>query len=437
MGRSTHCAIIGAGITGLTAAYRLAKAGWRATVFERYPDAGGLVATFEVGGERLECFYHHLFTSDTDYVELATELGLGDEIEWLPSRMGIYAAGRLWDFGTPASLLRFAPLPWLDKIRFALSTLYLRHRDNLAEFEGVTARDWVVRHAGRRCWEVVWSPLMRQKFADRAERVSMAWLWRKLFLRGRSRTRSGLGESLGYMRGSFGRLVDVLRERLTGLGVELRLACPVRRLRPIEGGVETGVRGGVERFDVALFTASPQELRAVTRDVAGDGPDADVGPEATGALCVALELDRQVSPYYWLNVADAACPFGGVIEHTNYVPAERYGGRHVAYLSKYVLPDHPLWRARDDEVWETYRPWLGRVLPGFDESAILARHTFRAAYAQPIVPRFYSRLVPPFDTSLPRVHHACMAQIYPEDRGQNYAVRSGRAAAEKLLLRYG
>jgi protoporphyrinogen oxidase len=430
--------VVGAGLTGLVAAYRLAQAGWRVVVYERYPEAGGLVATFPLGGERLECFYHHLFTTDTDYLLLAGELGLAGDIEWLPSRMGIYSRGELWDFGTPASLLRFRPLSWPAKVRFALMTLYLRSRTKVTEFEPVTAHDWILRHAGRRVWDTVWGPLMRQKFAERSDDVSMAWLWRKVYLRGRSRSPTGLGESLGYMRGSFGKLVDVLVERLRDLGAELHFASPALRLAPSAGGVEVQTRRDTTPHEVVLFTAAPQELLAV----AGAHLQADADPrlaslDAAGALCLVLELDRPLQRYYWLNVADADFPFGGVIEHTNYVAPQRYGGRHVVYLSKYLFADHPLWKAAGDEVWATYRPWLARINSAFDDSWVLARHHFKAAYAQPIVPCHYSGAIPPFDTPVPRLHHACMAQIYPEDRGQNYAVRSGEDAARRLLERYG
>ncbi len=427
-------AIIGAGLTGLVAAYRLANAGRRVTIFERYPEPGGLVAIFAVGGERLECFYHHLFTTDTDYLALAEELGLASEIEWLPSRMGIYSAGRLWDFGTPASLLRFRPLPWPDKVRFALSTLYLRHRGNVEEFERITAREWILGHAGRRVYDTVWGPLLEQKFDGRSNDVAMAWLWQKVYLRGRSRSTSGLGERLGYMRGSFGRLVDALVERLRSAQVRFELATPVKRIRRGDAKLELETRRGAERFDRVLFTASPAELLKAGREGLPEEYAASLSRlEGACALCVVLELDRQLTPYYWLNIADPAFPFGGVIEHTNYIPVERYGGRRIVYLSKYLFGDDPLWNAHDAEVWAAYRPFLARLNARFDESWVLARHHFKAACAQPIVPRHYSRLLPPFATPLSGLYHACMAQIYPEDRGQNYAVRSGNRAAAALL----
>ena len=427
-------AVVGAGLTGLVAALRLSQAGRRVTVYERYPAPGGLVATFEVGGERLECFYHHVFTSDRELLALAAELGLAGEIEWLPSRMGLFTAGRMWDFGTPASLLRFHPLPLADKVRFALATLRLRQARRPEPFEAVTAIAWLERHSGKRATEVVWRPLLAQKFAGKADTVSMAWLWHKIHVRGRSRGRGGLDERLGLMRGSFGRLVEALAARVVAAGGELRLAEPVRRIAPASAGVRVTTNRGEGVFDAALFTAAPSELGRVL----GEGSDADTrerlaGIDHTAAVCAVLELDRPLSPYYWLSIADAGMPFGGVIEHTNIVPAARYGGCHVVYLSKYVFESHPLWSASAEAVWRVFAPHLCRINPAFSQSWVLDRHCFKAANAQPVVTCAYTQRRPAFATPVPGLFHACMAQIYPEDRGQNYAIRLGADAARRVM----
>jgi protoporphyrinogen oxidase len=436
MGARNSVAVVGAGITGLVAALRLAQAGRQVAVFERYPYPGGLVALFDAGGEPLECFYHHLFTTDTDYVALAAEFGLESEIEWLPSRMGMFSRGRLWDFGTPASLLRFRPLSWPAKVRFALTTLWLNRVADWRRYEQVTAREWLLRHGGRQVFDTVWGPLLRQKFAERADDVAMVWLWGKVYLRGRSRSASGLGERLGYMRGSFGRLVTALVERCMAAGVRLELASPVRRMRRAEGGIEIESRHGAERFHTVLFTAAPRELLRVGGDALPAPYRARLADqEDAAALCAVLVLDRPFTPYYWINVADPTVPFGGLMEHTNFISPERYGGRHILYISKYLFEDHPLWRSQDREIWAAYLPHLSRINPAFDESWVTARHVFRAAHAQPIVPCGYSQRVPPFETPLPGLYHACMAQIYPEDRGQNYAVREGNRAAAALIER--
>jgi len=226
----------------------------------------------------------------------------------------------------------------------------------------------------------------------------------------------------------------VLTERATAAGVRLELASPVRAIRPVDDGLELTTRRTAAVFDSVLFTAAPAELLRVARDgLPADYRQRLAAVDHTHALCCVLELDRSLTPYYWLSVADPSFPFGGVIEHTNLLPREDYGGRYLVYLSKYLLEHHPLWTAPDGAIWDAMIPWLGRLNPAFEPSWIRAQHVFRAAYAQPIIPCNYSHLVPPFATPLRGLYHACMAQIYPEDRGQSYAVRAGNRAAAALL----
>ena len=126
-------------------------------------------------------------------------------------------------------------------------------------------------------------------------------------------------------------------------------------------------------------------------------------------------------------------PFGGLIEHTNYIPKERYGGLHLLYISNYLFPDHPLFHAPKKEVIAAYLPALARVNRAFDPSWIVKSHHFRAEYAQPVVPVGYRKMIPPFRQSVSGLYLCTMAQIFPEDRGQNYAVAYGEKAANAVL----
>ena len=427
-------AVVGAGLAGLTAALRLTEAGHDVRVFERYPRPGGLARVIEIGGEPLEAFYHHLFTSDTAYVSMAQELGVDDLIEWLPSRMGIWTEGRMWDFGTPQSLLGFRPLSILDKARFATSTLLLQNSKDPSRFENVTAHDWIGRHQGKRVWEKVWGPLFHQKFAEDAEKVAMVWLWGKLCLRGKSRSSSGMGERLGYMRGSFGKFVEALESRLERAGTELTVSEAVQQIDSSGGKFTIRTRSSTWTADrVVAATPVPDYL-----DIAGHLlPQTESAPlaklRATGAICTILELKRSLTPYYWLNMADPDMPFGGLIEHTNYIPRARYGDRHILYISNYLFADHPLFSAPKKEVLTAYLPALKRVNSTFDPEWIIKSHHFRADYAQPVVPVGYRDLIPSFRSSIPGLYLCTMAQIFPEDRGQNYAVAYGEKVAKVVL----
>jgi protoporphyrinogen oxidase len=430
----TNVAVVGAGLAGLTAALRLTEAGHKVKVFERYPRPGGLARVTEVGGEPLEAFYHHLFTSDTSYLALAEELGVADLIEWLPSRVGIWTEGRLWDFGTPQSLLRFQPLSLLDKAHFAISTLLLQRSKDPTRFENVTASEWIRRHQGERVWRSVWGPLFYQKFAEDADEVAMVWLWGKLCLRGKSRSASGMGERLGYMRGSFAKFVEALEDRLQAGGTELHLSEAVQRIENDAGRFSIHTRSSSWTADrVLAATPVPDYLEIAGHLLSEDERDNLSDLRATGAICTILELEQSLTPYYWLNIADPGMPFGGLIEHTNYIPRERYGGRHLLYISNYLFPDHPLFHASKREVIAAYLPALARVNTAFDPSWIVKSHHFRADYAQPVVPVGYRKRIPPFRSGVAGLFLCTMAQIFPEDRGQNYAVAYGERAAQAIL----
>jgi protoporphyrinogen oxidase len=425
--------IIGGGLGGLVAADRLLAAGLSVTVFEKYREAGGLVGTLEVGGTPLERFYHHLFTSDVDYVDFARDLGLGDQILWLPSKMGFYARGKSYDFGTPASLLKFTPLDLLGKLAFILSTLRLRQRKDWRDLEGETAAGWLKKHGYGKAYDAVWGPLLTQKYGRRAEDIGLVWLWGKIALRTRSRDETGLGERVGYMKGSFGRGVAAILERVKSRGGDVRTARPVRVVRNDADGLTVDYAGGRETFDRVLSTVAIPELLRLAPDLPEETRARWKEISYCHALCPVLELKQRFSPYYWLNIGDVEMPFGGLIEQTNLLSPETYGGRHVLYISNYVLPDDPRWRMRDEELWAIYLPALRKVNPAFDESWIVSKSVQRGEYAQPIVGTHYSRVLPSIRTGVPGLYTAAMAQIYPEDRGQNYAVRLGRQAADTLL----
>ncbi len=428
-------AVVGAGLAGLTAALRLAEAGHAVQVFERYPGPGGLARTFTVGGEPLEVFYHHLFTSDTAYVALASELGLAGDIAWLPSRMGIWTEGRLWDFGTPMSLLRFSPLSLWDKLRFAATTLALQYRQSPAPFEQITAMEWLRRHQGERALRTIWQPLLQQKFADLAEEVAMVWIWGKLRLRGRSRSDSGLGECLGYLHGSFDRLVDALCQRIGELGGQLHLSRAVKRIERSDGDRLCLVcQDGRLQADRVVVAAPITDYLQIAGHLLPEPEHQRLGKlQATAATCMVLELSHSLTPYYWLNIADPDMPFGGLIEHTNFLPTSRYGDRHVLYISKYLLPESPIYSLGKEELLQRYLPALTRINPEFDRSWILDSHLFRADYAQPLVTVGYRKLIPDHRTPVPGLYLASMGQIFPEDRGQNYAVVYGDRVARCVL----
>src|SRR5574341_701527 len=214
-------AIIGGGFAGMTAAYELGKKGHKKFLFERMSELGGLAGTFPIEGTRLERGYHHWFTSDTHVIDLMGELGLGDRVMWIPSKVGFLYSGKIWNWVTPMDILRFSPMSLVGRLRLGLSTFYLTYlqtnRNKFTDYEKITAASWLKKWAGAEAWDKAWKPLFYGKFGAEAENVPLVFLWYKARLRITSR--KGLNkEVLGYPRGSFQILIDALANAIRKQG---------------------------------------------------------------------------------------------------------------------------------------------------------------------------------------------------------------------------
>jgi protoporphyrinogen oxidase len=453
-------AVLGAGVAGLVCAYRLSQEGHVCDVYERWPGLGGQAATLDVGGgDLLERYYHHLFTSDRHIVSLYEELGMGDELEWHPSSMAFFVEGRQWAFNTPLDLLRFGPLSPPARLRMGLAVLALQKRAKRVEpFESITAREWIEKRMGRGPWRKVWGPLLRGKFGTRAEDISMAWLWSKLTLRRQLDGDEARQEQLGYPTHSWELLFDALRDAIVAADGRVLIDRPARSLRcdgdgafRVAAGAPGSFRAGhdprgyppapdepAQRYDAVVATV-PSDVFGALLD---DNLASAIGPEYLGrladaeyhtALCLLLELDRPFSPFYWTNIADPELPFVGLIEHTNFISPQRYGGRRFLYVANYLAPGDPLLALTPEELLDDYLPGLRKVQPDFSPEWIRARWLHREPAAQPIVTVGYHRRIPPLQTGVRNLVLANTTQIYPEDRGTNYSVRLGTDAARALL----
>ena len=424
--------IIGGGLTGLTAAYRLVKKGFPVVVFEEDSEPGGLASSFDLRTSSLERFYHHIFTSDLDLLDLCRELGLEDLMGWYEPKNAIYTDNHLYPFTSPMDLLRFSPISFISRIRTGLLTLTSRFIKDYKHLESQTARDWLIRKAGRDSYHKVWEPLLVSKFDRDADLVSATWIWNKFKLRGASRAKNISREMLGYMKGGFARLVDRLVKEISEAGGIIRTNCRISGIRRLEDS-RLALDGFPEgAFGRVLFTGSPQQLAALDSPLPAKYRESLAALKAKGNICMVLELDRSLSPYYWITVAQQDIPFVLVIEHTNLVGLDGYGS-HVVYLSRYADHQDDIFMKNDRDIESIFLDGLSRIFPGFSREWVKRTRLSRVFYAQPVITRHYSRLLPTLKTPMDSLYFASMAQIYPEDRGMNYAVRLGLAAADEIM----
>lgn len=414
--------LIGGGVLGLTAALRLARRGHRVTVLEREPVIGGLAGSFEVApGTWLEKFYHHIFRTDRAAIALIEELGLGARLRWHRPVTTVWLEDRAWPLDSPRSVLAFGPLGIADRLRLAAGVGLLRVLPTHRPLEGTPAGRWMRRTMGERAYGTVWSPLLRGKFGDAADEVSMAWLWARIHCR---------TAELGYLDGGFHQLYVALAAAVEAAGGTIRTGVAASGLRARPGGaIDVTLEGGEALAFERVVSTLPTPLTARLADLPESWRARHPAPAALGAHCLVLALDRPLTGTYWIGVNEPGFPFLAVVEHTAMVPPEAYGGRHLVYLGNYRRHDDPLFAMSTEAVLASFEAGLRRLNPAFERAWVREAWSFGAPFAQPVVTPGFARSIPGFDMPLPGLHLATMFQVYPYDRGQNYSIE----LAERLV----
>lgn len=426
--------IIGGGFTGLSLAYDLAKKGIKVTVLESEDQLGGLASSFAINGANVEKFYHHWFTNDRAAMGLIADLGLQDNVLVKPSRTGIYIGNKFFKLSNPIDLLKFKPLSMIGRVRLGLLTLMVRQIKDWKALENKTAAEWLREMCGEEVYTVVWEPLLRGKFGKAAQDVSAVWIWNKLKLRGSSRGKGGK-EQLAYYSGGFSALIVKLAEEIRRLGGLVMTNNSVTELRVSDGRI-TGVVSGNQLYSADVVVATPPLpviANLLERHCSKDYLTKLTSIKYLANICIVLELKRSLSSTYWLNVNDPGFPFVAVIEHTNFESPESYGGSHVVYLSKYLPEEDELFRMRDNEIVDYTLGHLKRMFPELSKEWVFSAKVWRAKCSQPVVSKWYSSVVPKEETEVAGFYINTMAQIYPEDRGTNYAIMQGREMANRFV----
>jgi protoporphyrinogen oxidase len=430
--------IVGGGYTGLTAAWRLsADKNFSITVVEAGTDLGGLAGGFQIEGTSLEKTYHHLFLTDTAILDLVKELGLQEKLIWCDSSVGIFRDGKIHAFKTPLDLLRFAPCSFLGRLRTGFAALYLKHRKNWRGFTRQTAHAWMTRACGASAMATIWTPLLKGKFNRHFDRVSMAWLWARIHTRANSRSPDG-GEKLGYFQGGFATITTALETRLRANGCVIRTGARLEKFCEDERAAV--INGEKFNFDFCLFTGpSPALAKLLPAPASLADYSAKLqSVDYLGAACLVFTSDQSLGEFYWVNVNEPDAPFLVFIQHTRLVDKKNYGGKHVYYIGAYLPPAEKTFNLPDAELARSWFAYLPKMFPEFDPARVVEKHLFRFAAAQHIVDTDYEGKIPAYQTPLPGVYLANFSQIFPEDRGTNFAVREGekvaaiiRQAAEK------
>jgi protoporphyrinogen oxidase len=429
-----HVAIIGGGITGLTAAYTLLKEGARVTVLEGRQAIGGLSATHDFGDFRWDRFYHCILKSDTSLLQLLKEIGLHDKLRWRNTEVGFYSRDALYTMTGPIDLLRFPCLSFPAKVRFGLGILYaaqLRRGDRL---ESIPLRDWTVRVFGETVYRELWEPLLRCKLGEMRSQTSAAFLWATIRRLYSTRDKStAKREQLGYVEGGYRSVFDRLLEAILGMNGKIETGVRLSRVEPIQDGITVFADATERHFDACLMTVPAPAILACTPTLSEEYRARLETPIYLGMVCVALVMRQPLSPYYLTNVTQEA-PFTGIVEMTNLIDADaETDGHTLVYLPKYTSPSDPLFHLSDTEVWERFAAALFRIHPQLRRTDIQSVQVFRERYVQPVPTLNYSAHKPGIVTGIPSLFVANTSQIVNDTLNNNAMVGIARAACEVIL----
>jgi protoporphyrinogen oxidase len=410
-------AIVGGGISGISAGYFLSKQGHKVTVFERDDVPGGLASSFDFGGAFIERYYHFICAGDEDLIKLCDELGLQRKLQWRDSSMNFFYDDKLYPFGTPLNLLFFGPVSFLGRIRFGLHVMYAKSIKSWQRLESESAEAWLTRYIGKQAFDVIWQPLLKIKFGEYASEVAASWMWHRIHRVATSRKKFMQREMLGYLSGGTKMVLDALIERIEQAGGTVRTSAKVSSIK-LEEGVARGIRCGGEdhEFDAVVSTVAPPLLVRMLPSTCSEFQNALARIKYIGVVCMILKLSRPITDAFWTNVNDPRISFNGIIEYTNLNPRPDIQGSKIAYIPYYLKTTNERYAYKDEDVLEEYSKAIRLVSPDFNPTWIEDWRVFRDPYAQAICSTNFSELVPEQKTPIDGLYMIDSTQLYPSDR---------------------
>lgn len=426
--------IIGAGITGLTAAYCLLNKGWKVQVIESSGLLGGLAASVELLGAPIEKYYHFICREDHELVSLINELGLDKKLTWREASTSFFLDGQIFPFNTPFDLMNFSPAPFFQRLRFGGHVFVSQLRRDWHGLDKAPAKPWLIRNIGLDAYNAIWDPLLRIKFGKYHDQISAAWIWHRIHRVARSRTSMLAVNSYGFLERGCHDLIEGIFQEISGNpDFELMKDSKVERI-VTDGACATGVKLSTGKFiasDVTLSTcAIPDFLKLL------DVEDSFFGRLATidyiNVVCMLMIVRKPFTDNFWLNVNDPQIAFNGVVETTNLNSRPDLKESKILYIPYYTSSDDPKWQASDSDLFEEYLAALKRIRPDFGADDILEWRVYRDWNAQAVCRVGFRDIMPGYETTVKNLFITDSSQYYPEDRTLSASVRLGRQVTELI-----
>lgn len=419
-----NIAIIGGGPMGLAAAYRLAQSGFKPVLFESDDRLGGMAASFDFDGTKVERYYHFHCTSDQRVIDLLKELGLLNHLKWKKTQMGFYTQGRLQDWGNPLALLRFQGASWISKIRYGLHAFTSVKRTSWKSLDQQNARDWIRKWLGDTGYNVFWKSLFDLKFFQYAHEISAAWIWNRIYRMGNSRYNL-MAEKLGVIEGGSETLIHAISKTIMNHNGEIRLNNRVSHIQKTNSKFIVSSHSTSEEFDAVISTIPTPILPKLFPSLPNELKRLWSLQTHIAVACVIAKLKKPMSKYFWININDPEIPLPGLIEYSNLANSNET----IIYAPFYMPIDHPDYRKPDQEFFNHTISAIQTINPFITNEDISNIRVHRYDLAQPICRPHHLESLPPVQTEVSGFFAADSSYYYPNDRGISESITMGEKMA--------
>ena len=406
--------IIGAGPLGMSLAHFLSLKGHSLTIHESSATLGGLAKSFSLSNDtKLESYYHHIFESDKAFIQLATDLGVGSKIHFCKPTTGHYIHNKLYDISNPVQIYSNGLVSLYSFIRITIGYLFVKFSNS--NFSSLLAKRGAKIIFGTESANKIWIPLLDRKFGKYSNLVPFSWLASRV----RDRT-----PKLGYYEQGFHNFYKELESSLFESGVSIFKESKIKSVSIKDNKV--CVDG--KYYDYLVSTIGPvgdSHIQGI--------PAPSCQNISIGAICIIFEFSEHLPLPYWTNYCENDSDVLAIINHRELENSNRFKNIYPVYVAAYLDEDNPIFQLSNEELKIKFLSSISNILNVSSvnlSQKLISTHFSKSKYAQPIINP--SKDLPPIGIRMDKFMSISMHSIYPNDRGQNYAIEYAYTASQQI-----
>ena len=363
-----HVLVLGGGLTGLSAAYVLSKAGFSVKVFESDATVGGLSKTIEKDGFRFDLGGHRFFTKDARIDGFVRRLMEGELLS-VNRTSKIYMRNKFFDYPLKPFNAIFG-LGMLTTLAIMGDYGIEKLRCMVKSRDCVSLEDWVVRNFGRTMFDIYFKEYSEKVWGIDCKRISAEWVARRInglslpkavknaFFKFTGKDIPTLTDNFIYPELGIGRISDRLKDEIekenavyTGTSVEsvnhsnFRIDSIV-----VKDHSSTRIVHGKE------FVSSMPATKLLS--ILNPAPPEDILDAASklkfrDLVIVTIMLDRErVTNQTWIYIPEQKIPFGRIHEPTNWSMKMAPRGKTLIVMEFFCFKGDPVWNETDERLRE-------------------------------------------------------------------------------------